>query len=45
MVLGFAWNSIENSGNLSTNGMKRIKIQKRIMHAIPVFKIVLQRVK
>jgi hypothetical protein len=31
----------ENSENVSTHGWKGIKIQKRIVHALPVFKRVL----
>jgi hypothetical protein len=31
----------ENPGYVSTNGKKGIKIQKRIVHALPVFKRVL----
>jgi hypothetical protein len=28
----------ESAGNVPTNGKKEIKIQKRIVHALPVFK-------
>jgi hypothetical protein len=38
----FAHNSFENLGNVPTKRKKGIKIQKRIVQALPIFKRVLK---
>jgi hypothetical protein len=42
VFLGYSHNSFENPGNVLTNRKEEIKIQKRIVNALPVFKRVLK---
>ncbi len=41
LLAAFSKEFYENPGNVSTNRKKGVKIQRRIVHALPVFKRVL----